>query len=650
MKNRDLKILIADDDEDDVFLIRELIREGFPDCVPRIDWAATGGEAFSLIEKVAYDVCLFDFRLGEINGIELLRRIREKGYSLPIIFLTGRGDQEIAVKAMKAGATDYLGKGSLLAEVLSQSICNAIKLHREEGQRKMAEKTLHSQDRLLQAVSDATHCLLTRRDHAAAIEEALSILGKAMDGDCAFLYQNVDRANEPPGFVECFAWKKQSFSTPFPNGLFPEQSYEEMGLQAAYEEFLAGHSVTLRIQDFPPEIRSVFSDQNLYALTLVPIIMDGAYWGFIAFGDSRSERRWLGNEESMLKAVAASIGSEIKRHTEEEAFHSIVKGTSSRVGDDFFRSLVRHLALALPVRNAYVSELMEYDSNECSILAGWEGGEFLSNQILEVKNTPYEEVMAGMMAFHSDGVQEQFVGDTCLAGLHARSYAAVPCFDSHCKIIGHLSVMDDKPMKNKQRTLSILKVFAARAGAELERKRTEGMIRNMAYHDALTGLPNRVLLSDRLEMALAQAQRSQNMLAVLFLDFDHFKEINDTLGHAVGDQLLKGVAGRLKKCLRNQDTVARLGGDEFILLLPEINSPTDAGNLAQKLLDVVRSPFHLHEHELKITLSIGVALYPRDGETSNILMKHADEALYLAKNQGKNCYQFFKTQRVETIP
>ncbi|NIP99509.1 MAG: diguanylate cyclase [Nitrospinaceae bacterium] len=295
------------------------------------------------------------------------------------------------------------------------------------------------------------------------------------------------------------------------------------------------------------------------------------------------------------------------------------------------------------MRYAYVSELLHSQKSQCAILAGWEGDNFLDKRTYDVVNTPYEEVLAGMMSYHPDDAEGIFIGDPHFSGTRAKSYAAVPCFDSSCKIIGYLSVVDEKPMANKQRTLSILKVFAARAGAEIERKRTEGLIRTMAYHDALTGLPNRILLSDRLEMALAYAKRNHCMLAVLFLDFDQFKNVNDSLGHDVGDQLLRAVAGRLRKCLRKQDTVARLGGDEFILLLPEVSSGMDAGHLAQKILDTVRIPYRIGKHDLTITVSIGIALYPRDGQDSNLLLKHADEALYLAKKEGKNCYHFYES-------
>jgi diguanylate cyclase (GGDEF)-like protein len=163
----------------------------------------------------------------------------------------------------------------------------------------------------------------------------------------------------------------------------------------------------------------------------------------------------------------------------------------------------------------------------------------------------------------------------------------------------------------------------------------------MAYHDSLTGLPNRILFNDRLEMALASVKRSKQKIAVLFIDFDGFKKINDTLGHSIGDALLEAVGARLKSCLRQEDTVARLGGDEFVLILPEINSRDAAGILASKLLKAIRPAFMIEDKEVKITLSIGISLFPDNEDTVKILIKRADEALYLAKNSGRDCYRFY---------
>lgn len=177
-----------------------------------------------------------------------------------------------------------------------------------------------------------------------------------------------------------------------------------------------------------------------------------------------------------------------------------------------------------------------------------------------------------------------------------------------------------------------------------ERKRAEETIQQMAYYDVLTNLPNRTLLNDRLTLELAHAHRNRHMLAVLFLDLDRFKDINDTLGHSVGDQLLKNVARRLLQCVRSDDTVARLGGDEFIVLLPALRHTEDAKKVAHKILESVRQPMTLSGRELYATTSIGVALYPRDGTDAETLLKNADAAMYHAKEQGKDNYQLYTSE------
>jgi len=174
-----------------------------------------------------------------------------------------------------------------------------------------------------------------------------------------------------------------------------------------------------------------------------------------------------------------------------------------------------------------------------------------------------------------------------------------------------------------------------------QRKQAEETIRHLAYYDPLTKLPNRTLLNDRLAVELAQAHRTQQMLALVFLDLDRFKTINDTLGHTVGDRLLQGVTQRLTSCLREGDTIARLGGDEFMFLLPGIAHAEDAAKVAQRILEVLNPSFHLEGHEFHITASIGIVLYPTDGEDTKTLLKNADVAMYRAKDRGRNTYQFY---------
>ena len=173
-------------------------------------------------------------------------------------------------------------------------------------------------------------------------------------------------------------------------------------------------------------------------------------------------------------------------------------------------------------------------------------------------------------------------------------------------------------------------------------KHSEEKIQQMAYHDSLTGLPNRKLFSDRLDIALAQAQRNQKKVGIAMLDLDNFKDVNDTLGHDVGDLLLKATAERLSAALRKGDTVARFGGDEFVLILPDLKVIEDAIQVAQKIVDSFRKPFLIDTHQLVVTTSIGIAVYPNDGTDEGILLKNADIAMYQAKQAGRARYQLYK--------
>lgn len=188
----------------------------------------------------------------------------------------------------------------------------------------------------------------------------------------------------------------------------------------------------------------------------------------------------------------------------------------------------------------------------------------------------------------------------------------------------------------------------------IRHKMAEDSILRMAYYDSLTGLPNRALFNDRLKQTLAHSERYNSTSAVMFIDLDNFKRINDTLEHRVGDLLLMGVAKRLSAYIRSSDTVARqspqaitntvarLGGDEFTILLTEIESMQNAAKVANRILNIVSQPFKLDNHEVYITASIGIALYPSDGTDTDSLLKNADTAMYHAKEHGKNNFQFYK--------
>lgn len=175
-----------------------------------------------------------------------------------------------------------------------------------------------------------------------------------------------------------------------------------------------------------------------------------------------------------------------------------------------------------------------------------------------------------------------------------------------------------------------------------EIERTRDKLAHMAQHDALTDLPNRNLLYDRLAQAIALAHRQGKKFAVMFLDLDRFKHINDSLGHAVGDQLLESVAKRLMEGLRESDTVCRQGGDEFVLVLTDVEHAEDVGHSAQKILAALTVPYSIDQHEVRITVSIGISIYPDDGQDADTLIQNADTAMYHVKGYGRDDYLFFE--------
>mgnify|MGYP003456316995 FL=1 len=179
----------------------------------------------------------------------------------------------------------------------------------------------------------------------------------------------------------------------------------------------------------------------------------------------------------------------------------------------------------------------------------------------------------------------------------------------------------------------LLQYVCAQVATAIERKQLHARLQQMAQYDQLTQLPNRGLLRDRLKASLARARAEGGRMALLYVDLDRFKDVNDTHGHTVGDMLLQAVANRLKGCVRETDTVARIGGDEFVVLLHSIHASEDADRVSEKILQVLAQPLRLDGHNLNIQISIGVAHFPEHGTEEQQLLRHADEAMYTAKRQ-----------------
>lgn len=203
-----------------------------------------------------------------------------------------------------------------------------------------------------------------------------------------------------------------------------------------------------------------------------------------------------------------------------------------------------------------------------------------------------------------------------------------------------LCPIDDTEQKTSMKSNSRYRIYGTARDIS-ERMEAEAFINFQAYHDLLTRLPNRSLFKDRLSVAITQAQRNNTQLAVMFIDLDRFKVINDSLGHTMGDRLLQAVSQRLQQCIRKGDTLSRFGGDEFTLLLPEVKNAEAAAHIAEKILNDIKQPFSLSNHELFVGASIGIAIYPESGDSLDALIKNADIAMYRVKKTGKNGYQMY---------
>jgi diguanylate cyclase (GGDEF)-like protein/PAS domain S-box-containing protein len=269
-----------------------------------------------------------------------------------------------------------------------------------------------------------------------------------------------------------------------------------------------------------------------------------------------------------------------------------------------------------------------YLNAEAEALTGWKRAEAFARPLSEVF-----DVTDGLTGQHADDPSRLAMADNrkvrvkgnfILVGRGGKEtaieHSAAPIHDQQGNILGAVIVFRDV-IVSRERRLQML---------------------HLAEHDALTDLPNRLLLNDRLARAIALARRYGRRLAVLFLDCDRFKHINDTLGHAVGDQVLRSIARRLATCVRESDTVSRHGGDEFLILLSEVDHPEDAAAIGEKIVSSIAEPHFIAGHELQLTASVGIALYPEDGQDAESLIMRADTAMYHAKKTGRNRVGFYR--------
>jgi diguanylate cyclase (GGDEF)-like protein len=344
--------------------------------------------------------------------------------------------------------------------------------------------------------------------------------------------------------------------------------------------------------------------------------------------------------DALTARRASGISRQLNtRRAYEALLFNIAQGVAAETGDSFFRSLANHLAGALDADLAFIGELMPESPSRVRTVAFVRDGLNQENFEYDLADSPCAEVVSlGACAFPHE-VAKRFPRDTMLAENGVHAYVGTALADSSGRALGLIAVMFRAPLDDARMAQSMLRIFAVRAAAEVERQRHLAALEHLATHDSLTGLPNRMLLKRRIDLRLQEPAAAEcgDLSALLLIDLDRFKEINDTLGHHVGDALLRKLAARLQATLESACALAlvcRLGGDEFAVWINAVRCREDAERVGRAVLDAIHSPFEVDGTRLEVGASLGIALHPNHAPDASGLLRYADVAMYAAKRQG----------------
>ena len=511
---------------------------------------------------------------------------------------------------LTGGFINLLLLSVLMIPMLFLSLCYARNYMKISDHKQEIEQELIDKEKLLQAIAEATIILLKTLDCDRAFNRALEILGKATKTDRVYIFQNHSVPDTEDFFAsQKYEWCSEGIEPQIHNEELQRLCYKSLGFKRWYELLASGEIVVGAIQDFPSEERCILEAQGIISLAIVPIFVDDLFWGFLGFDDCIEIREWAASEIALLYAAAASMGGAIKRVDNETHIQALLK-------NDFKHTVQNLQNLVFKCKRGDNREiyftLFEGKLTEKIRLTT---DMVFEKKLLEVFGTKFESRIRSCFAEafkgQSGNFEIEYEGNTYYTVLS-------PIFEEEkvVEVVG--SAIDITDLK-----------------------KAEEQVRYMAYYDGLTGLPNRALFKEQLNYLISHAHRKKTNIVIMFLDLDRFKFINDTLGHAAGDELLKETAIRLKKIVREDDMVVRMGGDEFVLLFPEVSREENISKLAQKVLNAFKDSFMINGHEIFISTSIGISLYPYDGEDLNQLIKNADTAMYRAKELGRDNYQFY---------
>lgn len=472
----------------------------------------------------------------------------------------------------------------------------------------------HRHQKLLQAVNDSSATIVSAADLHQAITRVLGMVAAAVSVDRIVVMESTTADSTGSGVLLRNFWHSPQVALAVDDTALRREAGTDPDIAQWLAPLASGTAVQAQYSSASSAVRAQLARRQSASALVVPIMVDGRSWGHIGLDDCQRERVWDQAEVEVLKTLADLIGAAITRDRQLEALAKANK-------------IIQNSPTILYRLRGEPELPMIYISPNIASL-GYDAAEFM--------NAPkfYQQIIApdDLSAVHAE-----------MAALLEDHASASPMQFRILSKDGAIRWVENhySPVRDPEGRLVEIEGILTDI---TERKVAEEKISLLARADALTGLANRLTFSERLRQSFSAVQRGAHSFAVLYLDLDRFKEVNDTLGHQAGDRLLQQVAARLQRATRQIDVVARLGGDEFAIVQSQLTDPSAAGALAQKLVDIISAPYRLNESDLQIGVSIGIAFATPDASGPDALLAQADQALYRAKHAGRGQYRFYSNE------